>query len=148
LVVLSVVSVINHFSTITGMAISRKMIDADRLTKLLRDPIVIKIVTVLDVVSLSILELLEYGITRKDISQSLAEGIITFDKSTIIHDDVSSNFPLTEKDIIASGDYYFYNFLNSKVKLTELGLFTLDTIRGEVDSTRVPPSDTIGLKSH
>lgn len=130
------------------MAINRKMIDADRLTKLLRDPIVIKIVTVLDVVSLSILELLEYGITRKDISQSLAEEIITFDKSTIIHDDVSSNFPLTEKDIIASGDYYFYNFLNSKVKLTEIGLFILDTIRGEVDSTRIPPSDTIALKSH
>jgi monomeric isocitrate dehydrogenase len=58
------------------MAINRKMIDADRLTKLLRDPIVIKIVTVLNVVSLSILELLEYGITRKDISQSLAEGIL------------------------------------------------------------------------
>ena len=127
------------------MAISRKMIDADRLTKLLRDPIVIKIVTVLDVVSLSILELLEYGITRKDISRSLAEEIITFDKSTIIHNDVSSNFPLTEKDIIASGDYYFYNFLNSKVKLTELGLFILDTIRGEA---KVPPSDTIGLKPH
>ena len=124
------------------------MIDSDRRTKLLIDPIVIKIVTVLDVVSLSILELLEYGITRKDISQSLSEGIITFDKSTIIHDDVSSNFPLTEKDIIASGDYYFYNFLNSKVKLTELGLFILDTIRGEVDSIRVPPSDTIGLKSN
>lgn len=130
------------------MAISRKMIDSDRLTKLLRDPIVIKIVTVLDVVSLSILELLEYSITRKDISQSLAEEIITFDKSTIIHDDVSSNFPLTEKDIIASGDYYFYNFLNSKVKLTEIGLFILDTIRREVDSTRIPPSDTIALKSH
>ncbi|MGC1132500.1 MAG: hypothetical protein WA941_06740 [Nitrososphaeraceae archaeon] len=50
------------------MAINRKMIDTDRLTKLLRDPMVIKIVTVLDVVSLSILELLEYGITRKNIS--------------------------------------------------------------------------------
>jgi hypothetical protein len=118
------------------------MIDADRLTRLLRDPIVIKIVTVLDVVSLSILELLEYGIARKDISQSLAEEIIKFDKSTIIHNDVSGNFPLTEKDIIASGDYYFYNFLNSKVKLTELGLFILDTIREEVD-TKVPPGDTL-----
>ena len=128
------------------MTINRKMIDADRLTRLLRDPIVIKIVTVLDVVSLSILELLEYGIARKDISQSLAEEIIKFDKSTIIHNDVSGNFPLTEKDIIASGDYYFYNFLNSKVKLTELGLFILDTIREEVD-TKVPPGDTIGLKS-
>jgi hypothetical protein len=68
LVAVSVVNIINHFSTIIGMAINRKMIDADRLTKLLRDPMVIKIVTVLDVVSLSILELLEYGITRKNIS--------------------------------------------------------------------------------
>jgi hypothetical protein len=67
-----------------------------------------------------------------------------FDKSTVIHDDVSGNFPLTEQDIIASGDYYFYNFLNSKVKLTELGLYILDTL-GEVDKTRVPPSGTIGL---
>jgi hypothetical protein len=139
---LVVVSVINLFFAIISMAINRKMIDADRLTRLLRDPIVIKIVTVLDVVSLSILELLEYGITRRDISQSLAQEIITFDKSTIIHNDVSSNFPLTEKDIIASGDYYFYNFLNSKVKLTELGLFILDTIREEVD-TKVPPGDTL-----
>ena len=129
------------------MVISRKMIDADRLTGLLKDPIVLKIVTVLDVVSLSILELLEYGITRKDISQSLAEEIITFDKSTIIHNDVSGNFPLTEKDIIAGGDYYFYNFLNSKVKLTELGLFILDTIREKVDKTKLPPGGTIGLKS-
>lgn len=68
MVAVSVVNIINHFSTIIGMAINRKMIDTDRLTKLLRDPMVIKIVTVLDVVSLSILELLEYGITRKNIS--------------------------------------------------------------------------------
>ena len=50
---------------------------------------------------------------------------------------MSSNFPLTEKDIIASGDYYFYNFLNSKVKLTDLGLYILDTLSiPEVSKTR------------
>jgi hypothetical protein len=127
------------------MASKRKMIDADRLTDLLKDPVVVKTVTVLDVVSLSILELLEYGLTRKEISQSLANEIIMFDKSTVIYDDVSGNFPLTEQDIIASGDYYFYNFLNSKVKLTELGLYILDTLGGEVDKAKVPPGGTIGL---
>lgn len=129
------------------MASNRRIIDADRLTKLLNNPVVIKIVTVLDVVSLSILELLEYGITRKDVSQSLAEEIIMFDKSATIHNDVSSNFPLIEQDIIASGDSYFYNFLNSKVKLTELGLYILDTLRGEVDKIRAPPGGTGGLQS-
>lgn len=99
------------------MASRRKIIDADRLTALLNDPVVVKVVTVLDVVSLSILELLEYGITRKDVSQSLANEIIEFDKSSLIYGDVSSNFPLIEQDIIARGDYYFYNFLNSKVSI-------------------------------
>jgi hypothetical protein len=109
----------------------REIISPDRLTALLKDPVVIKIVTVIDVVSLSVLELLEHGLSRKDISQALANEIITFDKSATIHDDVSSNFPLTEMDIIASGDYYFYNFLNSKVKLTDVGLYILDTSKGE-----------------
>ena len=103
----------------------RKMIDPDRLTKLLRDPIVINIVTVLDIVSLSILELLEYGISRKDVSYALANDIVMFDKSISIYNDISSDFPLTERDIISGGDYYFYNFLNSKVKLTYLGLYIL-----------------------
>ena len=130
------------------MANKRKTIDADRLAALLKDPVVIKIVTVLDVVSLSILELLEYGISRKDVSYALANEVIMFDKSALIHTDISSNFPLTEQDIIASGDYYFYNFLNSKVKLTELGLYILDTIKGEqFDKADAPPSyDTTGLQ--
>jgi hypothetical protein len=40
-------------------------IDSDQLTKLLRDPIIVRIVSVLDIASLSILELLEYNLTRK-----------------------------------------------------------------------------------
>jgi hypothetical protein len=39
----------------------REITEPERLTSLLRDPVVVRIATVLDVVSLSILELLEYG---------------------------------------------------------------------------------------
>jgi hypothetical protein len=130
------------------MASKREIINPDRLTALLRDPIIIKIVTVLDVVSLSILELLEYGVSRKDVSKSLANEIIMFDKSSLVYTDISSSFPLTEQDIIASGDYYFYNFLNSKVKLTELGLYILDTLKDQQsDKADAPPSyDKTGLQ--
>jgi hypothetical protein len=130
------------------MTSKREIISPDRLTALLKDPVVIKIVTVLDVVSLSILELLEYDISRKDVSHALANEVIMFDKSALVHTDISSNFPLTEQDIIASGDYYFYNFLNSKVKLTDLGLYILDTLKGErFDKADVPPSyDITGLQ--
>lgn len=129
------------------MATTRKKNDAGRLTNLLRDPVIIKVVTALDVVSLSILELLEYGLSRKDVSHALANEIIMFDKSALVYSDMSSNFPLTEQDIIASGDYYFYNFLNSKVKLTELGLYILETIKGkQFDKTNVPSYSTTGLQ--
>jgi hypothetical protein len=63
-----------------------------------------------------------------------------FDKSALVYNNVSSNFPLTEQDVISSGDYYFYNFLNSKVKLTDLGLYVLETLRGEQLKTNVPPN--------
>ena len=33
--------------------------------------------------------------------------------------------------MLVSGDYYFYNFLNSKVKLTEMGLQILESIKGD-----------------
>jgi hypothetical protein len=72
----------------------RKIIEPDRLTKVLNDPVIIRIVTVLDIISLSVLELLEYGISRKDVSYALANEIIMFDKSALIYNDVSGNFPL------------------------------------------------------
>jgi hypothetical protein len=56
-------------------------IDSDQLTKLLRDPIIVRIVSVLDIASLSILELLEYNLTRKDINYALLNGVIIVDKS-------------------------------------------------------------------
>ena len=86
-------------------------------------PIIIRIVTILDITSLSILELLEYGLTMNDVNFSMANGVIAYDVTTkrMSSEETALGIPL-------SGDYY-YNFLNSKVKLTELGLYILDTIK-------------------
>jgi len=100
-------------------------IDRAALNELMRRPIIIRIVTILDITSLSILELFEYGLTLKDINYSMANGVISYDKpkKQLGSEETSAlGIPL-------SGDYY-YNFLNSKVKLTELGLYILDSVKG------------------
>jgi len=99
-------------------------IDRVALSDLMSRLIIVRIVTILDITSLSILELLEYGLTLKDINFSMANGVIAYDKATkrVSSEETALGIPL-------SGDYY-YNFLNSKVKLTELGLYILDTIKG------------------
>jgi hypothetical protein len=56
-------------------------IDSEQLTRLLRDPLIVRIVSIIDVASLSILELLEYNLTRNDINYALSNGIIAVDKS-------------------------------------------------------------------
>jgi hypothetical protein len=98
-------------------------IDTITLNELLSRPIIVRIVAILDITSLSILELLEYGLTLKDINFSMANGVIAYDKprKRVSTEETALGIPL-------SGDYY-YNFLNSKVKLTELGLYILDTIK-------------------
>ncbi|MGE5822046.1 MAG: hypothetical protein ACM31M_05625 [Nitrososphaerota archaeon] len=101
----------------------RVPIDMGVITELMRNPIVIRIVTILDITNLSILELLEYGLTLKDINFSMANGVIAYDQAAkrLSTEETALGIPL-------SGDYY-YNFLNSKVKLTELGLYILDSIK-------------------
>lgn len=47
-------------------------IDTVTLNELLSKPIIVRIVTILDITSLSILELLEFGLTLKDITLSMA----------------------------------------------------------------------------
>jgi hypothetical protein len=110
-------------------------IDRVHLTELMRNPVIVRIVSILDLASLSILELLEYNLERKEINYALSEGVIGIDKTT---SPSSSTFQLNppqtmrEYDILLSGDSYFYDFLNSKVRLTELGLYILDSIKGDV----------------
>jgi hypothetical protein len=102
----------------------RLPIDMNSLTELMRRPTIIKIVSILDITSLSILELIEYGLTLKDVNYAMANGVIRYDKIfRPINDEEykALGIPMT-------GDYY-YNHLNSKVKLTEIGLYILETIK-------------------
>ena len=55
-------------------------IDRVALNELMSRPIIVRIVTILDITSLSILELFEYGLTLKDINYSMANGVIAYDK--------------------------------------------------------------------
>jgi hypothetical protein len=102
-------------------------IDQVHLTELIRNPVIVRIVSVLDLASLSILELLEYNLERREINYALSEGVIVVDK-TGSH--TSGIVKEQEANMLLSGDTYFYNFLNSKVKLTGLGLYILDSIKG------------------
>ena len=106
-------------------------IDSDQLTKLLRNPLIVRIVSIIDVASLSILELLEYDLTRKDINYALLNGVIAVDKSaassSTAHEDTQY---IQDLNILVSGDFYFHNFLSSKVKLTDVGLYILESIKG------------------
>lgn len=102
----------------------RLAIDMNTITELMRKSIIIRIVRILDITSLSILELLEYGLTLKDINYSMANEVICYEKPSkpLGSDEYSAlEIPLT-------GDYY-YNFLNSKVKLTEIGLHILESMK-------------------
>ena len=107
-------------------------IDPVHLTELIRNPVIVRIVSILDLASLSILELLEYNLERREINYAMSEGVITIDKpdfpsSSQLH----TTKMMQEDNILLRGDSYFYNFLNSKVRLTELGLYLLDSIKGD-----------------
>jgi DNA-binding transcriptional ArsR family regulator len=105
-----------------------KTTDLEQITKFLNDPIIVRIVGILDITSLSILELLEYDLTRNDINHALSNGVIKIDKSA---SSASAYEHDNKRNMLVSGDYYFYNFLNSKIKLTEMGLQILESIKGE-----------------
>jgi hypothetical protein len=112
--------------------VNKKVIDSNELTKL-RDPIVVKIVGIIGNTSVSILELLEYNLTRKDVNYALSNGVIIIGKSSS-SSQLHLDYPgvsLDDNNILVSCDYYFYNFLSSKVKLTDLGIYILETIKAE-----------------
>ena len=101
----------------------RLPIDLAALTVLMRSPIILRIVSILNITSLSILELFEYGLTLKDVNYSMANGVIIYDKPKrpLGTEETSAlGIPLT-------GDYYYK--LNSKVKLTEIGLSILESVK-------------------
>jgi hypothetical protein len=93
------------------------------------------------VTSLSILELFEYGLSLKDINYSIENRVISFDKPTKQLN--SEKFNALKIPITAD---YYYNFLKSKVKLTEVGLYILESIKGDqlwYRSSSVPQDQSI-----
>jgi hypothetical protein len=110
-------------------------LDHDALSELLNDPAMIRIVTVVNLASLSILELLEYGFTRKDVNRAMAKGVIEFDKPSVPSMPETMSRGDIVHHVLETGDYYF-GMLSSKVKLTRLGLYMLEIIEGEVQSAR------------
>jgi hypothetical protein len=85
-----------------------------RLIEFLRNPIV-RIVGILDLVRFSILELLEYNLERREINFALSEGVTTIDKTTSLSSQPHSIESMNVDNILLR-QYYFYNFLNSKVR--------------------------------
>jgi hypothetical protein len=92
------------------MTNENKVINSNELTKLLRDSIVVRIVSIISNTSLSILDILEYNLTRKDVNYALSSGAIVIDKSSLSSSQSSLCYPnvsLDENNILVSGDYYF-----------------------------------------
>jgi hypothetical protein len=83
---------------------------------------------------LSILELLEYGFTRKDINRAFAHGVIEFDRPSAISGPELVRKTDVIQHVLETGDYYF-GVLSSKVRLTELGLYILELVEPEVQTT-------------
>lgn len=108
-------------------------LDHDALSELLNDPVMIKVVTVVNLASLSILELLEYNLTRKDINRAMAKGVIEFDKPSTLSPETIAKRDIVG-EVLENGDYYF-GVLSSKVKLTRLGLYMLEIIESDGQST-------------
>lgn len=109
-------------------------LDHDALSGLLNDPVMIRVATAVNLASLSILELLEYGFTRKDVSRAMAKGVIEFDKLPVLPE--AMNRGDVVQRVLETGDYYF-GLLSSKVKLTKLGLYMLEIIEtDEEQATR------------
>lgn len=109
-------------------------LDHDALSGLLNDPVMIRVATAVNLASLSILELLEYGFTRKDVSRAMAKGVIDFDKLPVLPE--AMNRGDVVQRVLETGDYYF-GLLSSKVKLTKLGLYMLEIIEtDEEQATR------------
>jgi hypothetical protein len=122
-----------------------KVIGSAELIMLLQDSTIVRIVSIIGNASLSILELLEYNLTRRDVNYALASGVIGIDKSLSSSQPSLYSADLDESNILVSGDYYFYNFLNSKVKLTDLGMYILETIRvGNKTVSKKIPKDAEG----
>jgi hypothetical protein len=104
------------------MSNSAMPLNHDALATLLDDLVIVRIVTVVNFASLSILELLEYGLARKDIGRAITKEVIAFDNPI-----ETAGKALTAMDILI-GEDFSQEMLRKKVRLTELGLYILEVV--------------------
>ena len=80
-------------------------IEPVHLTALIRNPIIVSLA------SLSILELLEYNLERREINYALSEGVIAIDKtnSPSSSSQLHPTEMMQEDSILLRGDSYFYD---------------------------------------
>ena len=120
-------------------------IDPVHLTELIRNPVIVRIVSILDLASLSILELLEYNLERREINYALSEEVIAIDKTIDEPTSTSSSSSelhttemIREDNILIRVDSYFYDFINRKVRLNELVVLILDSIGEDLSKKKLP----------
>jgi hypothetical protein len=96
-------------------------VSEETLCQLMQNPEIIRIVRVMDIASLSTLELLEYGLTRHDIRFAFVNGVIELDPNYL-----NANSDPSIVTRIVDGQYDFWT--SRKFKLSELGLYMLSCL--------------------
>jgi hypothetical protein len=116
----------------------------DALSELLNNPVTVRLVTVLNVTSQSILEVLEYGFAPSEISKAMAKGVIEFDKSVgqSTHEMVQVIPPNLEM-----GDYYF-ELVRKKIRLSKLGVLVLEILEADLKQASKISADLASPAHH
>ena len=109
-----------------GLPASRETIEHH-----LHNETAIRIVTVIDIASLSTLELLEYGLTKQDIQFAFVNGLVDLDMRYI-----NAEPDPTTVSRIVNGKYDYWN--SRKFVLSSLGLFLLESLRSQEASLSQP----------
>jgi hypothetical protein len=112
--------------------------DHDVVYEVLGDLVMTRLVSVVNLASLSILELLEYGFTRIDINRAMAKGIVEFNRRQEAEAAVKTDIL---QRIFEKEEYYFA-LLSSKIHLTKFGQFILEIIQEDEEIASRSPMDT------
>jgi hypothetical protein len=86
----------------------------------MQNPGIVRLVSILGNTNLSILELIEYGLTTAEINYAYSNRVLEHLRIPSMNESKVQNLPL-------SYDIYYYS-VRKQVKLTDLGLYILENI--------------------
>ena len=95
-------------------------IDPSHLTSLIQNSAIVRLVSILGNTNLSVLELIECGLTTAEIDYAFSNSVIEYLRIPSINESKVQNLPL-------SYDTYYYS-VRKQIKLTDLGLYILENI--------------------